>query len=102
MAWVTRIRLPRSWPCRVGPLWSQPIQNFGRWGKHFRFMHCRGTKRKFVPALSWPLMGVGKPELCAGGFLATQRQEVLRAFDGGGHLAQEFLQIMIVLDKVDF
>jgi hypothetical protein len=35
-------------------------------------------------------------------FLPSQRQEILRAFDGLGNFAKEFLQIFIAVDKIDF
>jgi hypothetical protein len=33
--------------------------------------------------------------------LPTQWQEVLRAFDRLGHLAQQFLQVFVAVDKID-
>jgi len=38
----------------------------------------------------------------AGGFLISQREEVLRPLDWGGNFSQEFLQVFVALDEINF
>src|SRR5579859_1770273 len=89
--------LLRNWQSIVGPGLSRPTRNSPSWERCYLCISCHGTRG---PESSNGTMAIER-FLRPDRFLPTQGQEVLRAFNRLGHLAQQFLQVLIAVDEIN-